>query len=116
MTGGKVVVLGKTGFNFAAGMTGGIAYIYDEHGDFDMRCNLASVDLESIAQNSSDESELKEIIEEHFKLTQSALADELLKNWREVLPKFVKVFPVEYRRALNKASADDTILEKNQQA
>jgi len=116
MTGGKVVVLGKTGFNFAAGMTGGIAYIYDEQGDFDMRCNLASVDLESIAQNSSDESELKEMIEEHFKLTQSALADELLKNWCEVLPKFVKVFPVEYRRALNKVSAVDTILEKNQQA
>ncbi len=105
MTGGRVVVLGNTGFNFAAGMTGGLAYVYDKHGNFDMHCNLSSVDLESVHKKSADEKELKAIIEEHFLLSQSALAKKLLENWSDVLPKFVKVFPVEYRKVLNSAGS-----------
>ena len=107
MTGGRVVVLGRTGFNFGAGMTGGTAYVYDELGDFDMRCNLAEIDLENIAENSPDESELKGLVEEFQQATGSARAKALLDNWENELPKFVKVFPVEYRKVLGKMVSGD---------
>ena len=100
MTGGRVVVLGQTGFNFAAGMTGGLAYVLDESGEFDRRCNLDSVDLESIPENSDSDLELKGLIEDYKNLTKSVRAAFILDNWNEYRPKFVKVFPVDYRNAI----------------
>lgn len=102
MTGGCVVCLGSTGFNFAAGMTGGFAYVYDESGNFDMRCNLQSVDLENVNEGSADEGHLKSLIGEFALSTGSRRARRLLDNWENELPKFVKVFPVEYRKAVEK--------------
>lgn len=102
MTGGRVVVLGSTGFNFAAGMTGGFAYVLDADGQFDRRCNLESVDLESIAENSESDAELRGIIQDYCKATNSYVAENILNNWSEFLPKFVKVFPIDYRAALAK--------------
>lgn len=107
MTGGVVAILGKTGMNFGAGMTGGIAYVLDESGDFDLRCNLDTVDLESIAKGSEDEELLLSLIKEHESTTGSPNADRILRNWEDMLPKFVKVFPVEYRLALGKMRRDD---------
>jgi glutamate synthase (NADPH/NADH) large chain len=126
MTGGTVVVLGATGRNFAAGMSGGIAYVVDESGDFERRCNLAMVDLEPVPSENHvmerrrhqagdleshglvditdmsrfDEERLFQLIENHLHYTGSARAKLILDNWAEYLPKFVKVMPVEYRRAL----------------
>lgn len=104
MTGGRVVVLGNTGFNFAAGMTGGLAYVLDLNGEFDRRCNLESVDLESIPENSESESELRSIIEDYHSSTDSKVAGEILSSWSEFLPKFVKVFPIDYRNAMERKS------------
>ncbi len=107
MTGGVAVILGRTGMNFGAGMTGGIAYVLDESGDFDLRCNLDTVDLESVPKGSEDEDLLLSLIKEHEAATGSPKAGRILKNWEDMLPKFVKVFPVEYRRALGKMRRDD---------
>jgi glutamate synthase (NADPH/NADH) large chain len=135
MTGGIVVVLGKTGRNFAAGMSGGIAYVLDEDGDFAKLCNLSMVELEPVLSEEminenayhalgdleahgrvdvfgnlleSDVERLHILITRHGKLTGSKRAAEILANWKEWLPKFRKVMPVEYRRALKemKANAD----------
>lgn len=84
-------------------MTGGFAYVYDELGNFDMRCNLQSVDLESVAEGSADDIELKSLIEDFYISTDSKRAKEILVNWENELPKFVKVFPIEYRKVLGKA-------------
>ena len=127
MTGGIVVCLGSTGRNFAAGMSGGIAYVLDEAGDFEQRCNLAQVELEPIAEEDDalealehqggdlethgrvdvshdmtrfDAIRLKQLIENHFEYTESAVAKKILDDWDTWLPKFVKVMPVDYRRAL----------------
>jgi len=113
MTGGIVVVLGKTGRNFAAGMSGGMAYVLDEDGDFEQRCNMAQVDLEKIESEDvdlnadvsgdmtrHDATRLKQIIVKHFENTGSAVAEKILADWDGYLAKFVKVMPVEYRRAL----------------
>jgi glutamate synthase (NADPH) large chain len=99
MTGGTVVVLGTTGRNFAAGMSGGFAYVLDLDGEFAKRCNPAMVDLEAIT-DSDDESALKRLIENHQKYTGSKRAGEILAAWAQYRAKFVKVFPKEYRRAL----------------
>ena len=106
MTGGRVVVLGRVGVNFAAGMTGGFAYVYDETGHFDLSCNVESVDLESVLPGTDSESELLGIIREHVAATNSVKAQHILDNWNSERPKFVKVVPVEYRHALlaNQAS------------
>ncbi len=116
MTGGTVVVLGKTGRNFAAGMSGGVAYVYDEDGRFAERCNKASVSLdqvlphdEHLAQVSpavwhrreTDERQLRALIEAHSRWTGSKRARDLLDNWAAARSKFVKVFPSEYKRALS---------------
>jgi glutamate synthase (NADPH/NADH) large chain len=135
MTGGIVVVLGKTGRNFAAGMSGGIAYVLDEAGDFEKLCNMAMVELEPVLSEEminanayhasgdleahgkvdvfgnlleSDIERLHVLITRHAKLTDSKKAAEILANWKIWLPKFRKVMPVEYRRALKelKANAD----------
>ena len=93
MTGGKVLVLGSTGVNFGAGMTGGVAYVIDEAGDFDLKCNLDSIDLAGIAENSDDEQELLALIREHVERTGSPLATRILADWSAYRPKFVKVIP-----------------------
>ncbi len=116
MTGGTVVVLGKTGRNFAAGMSGGVAYVYDEDGRFDGRCNLSMVTLERVLpadeqvasvdpghwhRGQTDEEQLKKLLEEHSRQTGSRRARELLDNWAAARSRFVKVFPTEYKRALS---------------
>ncbi len=101
MTGGVVVVLGETGYNFAAGMTGGAAYVYDESGTFDTRCNLDVVDLESVAC-AADEATLRGLIERHHEHTGSERAAAILRDWEAALPLFVKVMPIDYRRALER--------------
>ncbi len=99
MTGGTVVVLGSTGRNFAAGMSGGFAYVFDADGDFAKRCNTAMVDLEPLVE-PQDEATLKRLIENHQKYTNSRRAAEILEKWPQYRARFVKVFPKEYRRAL----------------
>ena len=99
MTNGRVVVLGPTGRNFAAGMSGGIAYVLDESGDFDLRCNHEMVDLEPVAE-PEDVEELRSLIQKHGQYTDSANAKRVLDNWDTLLPKFVKVYPRDYRRIL----------------
>ena len=100
MTNGLVLVLGSTGRNFAAGMSGGRAFVYDDKGDFtSRRCNKASVDLEPLALES-DVAEVKALMERHVKLTGSPRAKWILDNWAEAQPRFVKVFPHEYKRVL----------------
>ncbi|MBT2969226.1 MAG: glutamate synthase large subunit [gamma proteobacterium symbiont of Ctena orbiculata] len=132
MTGGIVVCLGPTGRNFAAGMSGGIAYVLDEAGDFNERCNMAQVELEPIEEEDDalenldhqggdleshglvdlsrdmtrfDAIRLKQLIERHMHYTDSAVARRILNSWESMLPKFVKVMPVEYRRALKEMQA-----------
>ncbi len=100
MTSGLVVVLGKCGRNFAAGMSGGIAYVLDESGDFaEKRCNLAAVDLEPVVE-TTDVDALRHLIARHVEFTGSPRAKWILENWATMLPKFVKVFPHEYKRVL----------------
>ena len=133
MTGGIAVVLGSTGRNFAAGMSGGVAYVLDEDGTFDRHCNLSMVELEPIAAEDDalenmehmggdmethgrvdvshdmtrhDGVRLKQLIEKHMHYTDSSKAKEILQNWNDYLPKFVKVMPVEYRRALLEMQAE----------
>jgi glutamate synthase (NADPH/NADH) large chain len=129
MTGGTVVVLGETGRNFAAGMSGGIAYVYDPKSDFAQRCNTAMVSLEPVqsateqqldraswhsqhrdGEPEADEVILKRLIERHFKHTGSTRARFLLDDWGSARSKFVKVFPSEYKRALIEM-ADNAALE-----
>jgi glutamate synthase (NADPH/NADH) large chain len=105
MTGGRVVVLGLTGVNFAAGMSGGLAYVYDRDGLFDSRCNLEMVDLDSLTP--ADEAELRAMIERHAAYTGSPLAAEILAAWEWEKGRFLKVFPMEYRRALGEMSLAD---------
>ena len=121
MTGGTVVVLGNTGRNFAAGMSGGIAYVYDPEGTFESKCNMSMVTLEPVlagdiqatsidksiwhsmlrgGEGDTDEAILRQLIERHFKHTGSTRARNLLDNWASSRAKFVKVFPTEYKRAL----------------
>jgi glutamate synthase (NADPH/NADH) large chain len=126
MTGGMVIVLGQTGRNFAAGMSGGVAYVLDEDGSFDKRCNMSMVQLEAVPEevaasetgevdskgrvhfnhlNKADEEALRGKIEKHLRYTGSARARQILDNWAQYLPKFVKVMPTEYRRALLEIAA-----------
>ncbi len=101
MTGGTVVVLGQTGRNFAAGMSGGIAYVLDEHQLFDTLCNLDMVDLEFLWQEE-DRTILHDLITRHEQWTGSEQARRILGNWREMAGKFVKIMPIDYRRALQR--------------
>jgi glutamate synthase domain-containing protein 3 len=100
MTKGLVVVLGRAGRNFAAGMTGGIAYVLDETGEFSsVLCNRASVDLEPL-EDPVDMRTLQNLIEKHVQATASPRGQWILENWGEMIPKFVKIFPHEYKRVL----------------
>jgi glutamate synthase (ferredoxin) len=101
MTGGRVVVLGPTGRNFAAGMSGGIAYVLDPAGDFESRCNTDMVDLFDLTDDVEIE-QLRRLVERHGALTGSALARRILRRWDEAVPQFVKVLPRDYRRMLEK--------------
>jgi glutamate synthase (ferredoxin) len=103
MTGGRVVVLGSTGRNFGAGMSGGIAYVFDEDGRFADRCNLETVDLEAL--EASELEELEEMVRRHAAYTHSARARHLLTLWEDVKAKFVKVMPKDYRRMLEAIQA-----------
>ena len=120
MTGGTVVVLGMTGRNFAAGMSGGIAYVLDEDGTFSTRCNLSMVAIEPLLAEGeqeakldrdlwhlgqSDEAVLRRFVENHAALTGSQRAKQILDDWSAWRGKFVKVFPNEYRRALGELAA-----------
>ncbi|MFZ3017482.1 MAG: glutamate synthase-related protein [Gallionella sp.] len=130
MTGGMVIVLGQTGRNFAAGMSGGVAFVLDEDGAFKQRCNLSMVALEPVPAevatlepgevtpeghgrvhfnhlNKADEHVLREFIKNHWHHTGSARARAILDNWSQYLPKFVKVMPTEYRRALQEIAAQN---------
>jgi glutamate synthase domain-containing protein 2/glutamate synthase domain-containing protein 1/glutamate synthase domain-containing protein 3 len=98
MTGGRVVVIGPTGRNFAAGMSGGVAYILDEHGDFHRHCNLETVSLEQLEEEEVQE--LEEMVRHHAEYTGSERARHLLALWGDIVPKFVKVMPKDYRRML----------------
>ena len=105
MTGGRAIILGETGLNFAAGMSGGIAFVLDEAGDFEMRLNpLAEVDLEPLG--AEDEEFLQNMLRKHFDYTRSARADDILRKWDAYATKFVKVFPKEYRAALERMAAE----------
>jgi glutamate synthase domain-containing protein 2/glutamate synthase domain-containing protein 3 len=106
MTGGTIVVLGKTGCNFAAGMSGGIAYVFDEFQLFDTLCNLDLVELETVWKNE-DRKILHDLISRHQELTGSRLGRYILKSWQNMLGKFVKVTPLDYRRALEQMRANE---------
>jgi glutamate synthase (NADPH/NADH) large chain/glutamate synthase (ferredoxin) len=99
MTGGVVVVLGRTGRNFAAGMSGGVAFVLDELGKFSARCNTGMVELEKVT-TAEDKKLLHEMITSHFMCTGSRNAKRILDSWEAILPKFVKVMPVDYKRVL----------------
>lgn len=104
MTGGRVVILGATGRNFAAGMSGGIAYVLDEDRQLSVRCNLGLVELEKV-ETEEDESELKGLIERHLQFTGSSVAKRVLDSWKSSLPLFVKVMPTDYKRVLQELKA-----------
>jgi len=99
-----VVVLGKTGRNFAAGMSGGIAFILNEDGKFEQRCNVGMVELEKVVA-AEDKKTLRTMIESHLKHTGSRKAKLVLDAWETMLPKFVKIMPVDYKRVLAERKA-----------
>ncbi len=100
MTGGRTVVLGTTGRNFAAGMSGGIAYVWNPNGDFDYFCNMEMVEL-SLIEEMADNRELYRLIGNHYKHTHSPLAGAMLDNWDEYVQQFIKVIPIEYKKVLH---------------
>ena len=111
MTGGKVIVLGSTGRNFAAGMSGGIAYVFDPENKFTQGlCNEETIEFEEI--DTEEGKELKTLIERHVDYTNSNKASELLKDWERNLSKFVKVMPIEYKRALKRLETEEKMVEE----
>jgi len=132
MTGGVLLVIGPTGRNFAAGMSGGVAYVLDSEGDFERRCNLSMVELEPVTEEDDaleelehqggdlegygrvdihhdmtrfDAARIRHMLERHLHYTDSDTARDILHNWVRILPQFVKVMPVDYRRALSELQA-----------
>jgi glutamate synthase (NADPH/NADH) large chain len=99
MTGGRVIVLGRTGRNFAAGMSGGIAYVFDEKGELPKNCNTDMVSLQALTEPNEIEF-VRMMLQRHLDATQSAFAHRILENWEESLPKFVCVIPMDYERML----------------
>ena len=99
MTGGKAVILGATGRNFGAGMSGGIAYIYDKEKDFDKNCNKETFEIESLLEE--DLKDLKELITNHFNYTGSVVAEKIIESWDIEVERFIKVMPTDYKRVLN---------------
>jgi glutamate synthase (NADPH) large chain len=111
MTGGTVVILGGTGRNFAAGMSGGIAYVYDADQTFWQRCNTEMVGFDPM--DKEDEETLRTMIETHYQLTGSTVAADILLNWTEALPKFIKVMPTDYKAVLAKRKAAASTVVEN---
>lgn len=111
MTGGCVVVLGPTGVNFGAGMSGGYAYVWDPDHLFDLRCNLDTIDLDPV-EHPADIARLRALIETHADLTGSERARSILSDWDNALPNFVKVFPMEYRRVLGEMTREDEAVSR----
>jgi glutamate synthase domain-containing protein 3 len=104
MTGGRVVVLGPTGRNFAAGMSGGLAFVLDERGEFRDKVNVAMLDqLEELTEEDAEEA--RALVEEHLRRTDSPVARRVLDSWELLLPRFVKVFPTDYKRVLAEQAA-----------
>ena len=99
MTGGTVTVLGRTGINFGAGMSGGVAYVFDIDGDFTTKCNMEMIELEGL-RDESEQAALKTVVEEHYQRTGSNRASEILASWNESVNRFVKVIPTDYKRML----------------
>ncbi|MDQ3608935.1 MAG: hypothetical protein M3459_08550, partial [Actinomycetota bacterium] len=107
MTGGRVVVLGKTGRNFAAGMSGGLAFVLDEDGLLRSRINGAMADqIEEL--DDADAIELRTLVAEHLERTGSPVARRVLRDWDAILPRFVKVFPTDYKRVLAELAAEES--------
>ena len=109
MTGGCVVVLGSTGRNFAAGMSGGLAYVWDRAGTFAQRCNTGMVDLHDVAPHTDDAERIRTLLEAHQVATESPIAAEVLANWPEALEAFVKVFPKAFKDALQNGTPFDDL-------
>jgi len=107
MTGGRVVVLGKTGRNFAAGMSGGVAYVLDEEGDFDYYCNMGMVEL-SLVEDLNDKKELSDLISMHYEHTGSKVAEKILTNMDAYMDRFIKVIPYEYKKVLIEMALEET--------
>jgi glutamate synthase domain-containing protein 3 len=110
MTRGTAVVLGRTGRNFAAGMSGGIAYVLDEDGDFKLKCNMGMVEIHEV-DSKRDEETLRDLLLRHFEHTASEVAKRILENWDELIDRFVKVMPVEYKKVLEKMHLDSEAMK-----
>jgi glutamate synthase (NADPH/NADH) large chain len=111
MTGGKVIVLGDTGRNFAAGMSGGIAYIYDPNNKFtNGLCNTETIEFEDIL--AEDAADLKSLIEKHVLYTESNRGKEILADWETNLAKFVRIMPIEYKKALKRIADGEVLVEE----
>jgi glutamate synthase (NADPH/NADH) large chain len=108
MTGGRVIVLGETGRNFAAGMSGGIAYIWDKNKTFAPLCNMGMVELENL-EVEEDINEVKSLIENHLNYTGSSVAKAVLDNWPEAVKQFVKVMPTDYKRVLEEMAQQQEV-------
>ena len=106
MTGGRVVVLGTTGSNFAAGMSGGIAYVLDENGDFDYYCNMGMVEL-SLVEDRVDVHELNGLIARHYFFTKSQKAKMILTDFEKYLPMFIKIIPYDYKKVLHEQKLEE---------
>jgi len=106
MTGGRAVIIGPTGRNVAAGMSGGIAYVYDPHDKLLENCNMEMVELESMAEEDCIH-ELRELLENHYRYTGSSVAKGILDNWNHALPKFKKIMPVDYKRAMKELAQEE---------
>ena len=100
MTGGIAVILGRVGYNFAAGMSGGVAYVYDEKGDFEEHCNLEMVSLLEVSDNE-EQIKLHELIKNHQLYTGSDVASRIIGDWNKAIKKFVKILPLDYEQMLN---------------
>jgi glutamate synthase (NADPH/NADH) large chain len=110
MTGGRAVILGETGINFAAGMSGGIAYVWDKNGNFESKCNLGTVELDPV-ESDEDIAELFELIEHHHIYTKSEVARKILDEWPINLSEFIKVMPTDYKRVLEERRKHDEEIE-----
>jgi len=108
MTGGRAVILGPVGRNFGAGMSGGVAYVWDEKGDFRKMCNFGTFELEQITAED-DILELRQLIQNHFDFTGSSVAEKILASWEESLQQFVKVMPTDYKRVLLEMAENDAM-------
>ena len=112
MTGGRVVVIGKTGRNFAAGMSGGIAYVLDEQGDFKINCNEGMVDLDKLTDDEDCQC-VKTLLTKHIHFTKSTVAKNILDNWERYQSKFIKVMPKDYKRVLNAIRKGEENVQKS---